>query len=145
MQVNTESASKKTCLGYVVPYPDYSADGMYDLFCRKITDAPRKPLENCTLEDNCLTNGKPLRQNLFGGELDEPIKYDTRINYLHPKIGKIIGGRYKICNVIHHSDDAPKVNYFAPGLPYINDDENNSENKRPSQMNDLPPAKKFCI
>ena len=125
--------------------PDWVKDNLYN---PKKTDAPTKPLDYSTLENNVRTNGRPLSENLFGGELDEPIKYDTRIDYLHSMIGEIIGGRYKICNVIHRSDDAPEVDYFAKGLPLINNDENerpSQMNKRPSQMNNSLFAKKICM
>lgn len=128
---------RKTPSEYVVvPNSDSYADGMYDLFGRKITDAPRKPLENSNLEDYQQTNGKSLRQNLFGGELNEPVEYDRRTDFLDSIIGATIGGRYVPIAVLSYGDDANQLDYFPSNKP---------ESKRSRRSNDdLPDAKKVC-
>lgn len=122
------------CVGRVdVPNSDYYADEMYDLFRRKITDAPIKLAKNASLENFQQTNGKPLNQNLFGGILDELVKYDKRKDYFDSIIGTIIGKRYEPIAVISYGDNAAEVDYFS-----IND--------HPSQTSDdLPPKKRVCM
>jgi len=125
---------------------DWVKDALYGLFESKPTDAPVKPLDYSTLENTTGTDGKSIKKDLFGDGMGKQAIYEYRTNYLDPMIRRIVGGQYEIISVIHRSDDAPKRDQFAKGLPIIDNDENDeNENNFSSESPNLPLTKRVCI
>ena len=113
------------------------------------TDAPKKPVEYSIMENTIGTNGASIVKDLFCDGIGKQAILDHPTDYLNPMISKVVGGRYKIFGVLHRSDDAPKRDLFAKGLPIIhnngNDENDENENNRSSQSTVLPPRKRLRI